>query len=206
MKIEIKISKKPINYVKAMTFLSKRVKEIQEKKKSELIWLLEHQNVYTAGTSSKKQDVLDQNIKIVKTNRGGKITFHGPGQIIFYFAIDLNKRKKDIRWFLRCIEKSIIDTLDAYNIKSKNDKKNIGIWINHKNKEKKVASIGIKISKWIAYHGYALNINIDKKNFNKIIPCGLNNKEIINLTEVKKIKFNKIKEKMIKKFIFYLEN
>ena len=112
----------------------------------------------------------------------------------------------DIRWFLRCIEKSIIDTLNAYNIKSKNDKKNIGIWINHKNKEKKVASIGIKISKWIAYHGYALNINIDKKNFNKIIPCGLNNKEIINLTDVKKIKFHKIKEKMIKKFIFYLEN
>ncbi len=206
MKIQIKKSIKPVDYNKAMSFIDKRLKDIQENKHKELIWLLEHKNVYTAGTSSTKDEIIDKKINIVKTNRGGKITFHGPGQIIFYFIINLNKRKKDIRWFLNCIERSIINTLKSYKINTYSDKKNIGIWTNHNNKEKKIASIGIKVSKWYAYHGYALNVNVDKEKFKKIIPCGIKNKEIVNLSDIKKKKFINLKDNLIKNFILNLKN
>ena len=124
MKIQIKKSIKPVDYNKAMSFINKRLKDIRENKHKELIWLLEHKNVYTAGTSSTKDEIIDKKINIVKTNRGGKITFHGPGQIIFYFIINLNKRKKDIRWFLNCIERSIINTLKSYKINTYSDTTN----------------------------------------------------------------------------------
>ena len=146
MKIEIKISKKPVEYEKAVNLLQKRVlKMLESKKVQELIWILEHPSIYTGGVSSSNNEILDKSINVLKTNRGGKITYHGPGQIIFYIVINLNRRKKDIRWFLNIIEKSIIETLKEYGVNSKNDKKNIGIWVKHKNKLKKVAAIGLKI-------------------------------------------------------------
>ena len=124
MTIIVKISRKPIEYKKAISLLEKRVLDIQKNKDTrELIWILEHSHIYTCGTSVKKNEILDKSIKIIKTNRGGKITYHGPGQLIFYFVINLNKRKKDIRWFISIIEKTIIETLNEYNIKSFNDKK-----------------------------------------------------------------------------------
>ena len=134
MKIEIKKSTKLIEYKEAIDFLEKRVIQVSQNKLSELIWILEHPNTYTAGTGYDENDILDKSIKIIKTNRGGKITYHGPGQIICYFVIDLNKRKKDIRKFTKIIEKTIIDTLKEYKINSFNDPENIGIWINHKKK------------------------------------------------------------------------
>ena len=107
MKIEIKKSIKPIEYNEAIDFLEKRLIKVNEKKLSELIWILEHPNIYTAGTGFDEKDILDKSIKVVKTNRGGKITYHGPGQTICYFVIDLNKKKKDIRKFTKIIEKTI---------------------------------------------------------------------------------------------------
>ena len=120
---------------------------------------MEHKDLYTAGTSYDENDIIDKSIDILKTNRGGKITYHGPGQLICYFVIDLKRRKKDIRKFVSIIENTIIETLKYYNIDSFSDKENIGIWINENNKIKKIAAIGVRVSKWIAYHGFSININ-----------------------------------------------
>ena len=139
-------------------------------------------------------------------NRGGKITFHGKGQIIFYFVINLNSRKKDIRWFINIIEKSIIYSLKEFGINSYNDKKNIGIWINHESTTKKIAAIGIKIKKWVAYHGFAINYSVNLNNFKKIIPCGIKNKDLINISQIKEIDKNKFIKLLIKNFIKYLNN
>ena len=202
MKIEIKISKKPVEYEKAVNLLQKRVlKMLESKKVQELIWILEHPSIYTGGVSSSNNEILDKSINVLKTNRGGKITYHGPGQIIFYIVINLNRRKKDIRWFLNIIEKSIIETLKEYGVNSKNDKKNIGIWVKHKNKLKKVAAIGLKIKRWIVYHGFSLNLSTDMRKYEKIIPCGIRNKGIINLVDLKKNNFSKLKNKLVKNFI-----
>ena len=202
MKIEIKISKKPVEYEKAVNLLQKRVlKMLESKKVQELIWILEHPSIYTGGVSSSNNEILDKSINVLKTNRGGKITYHGPGQIIFYIVINLNRRKKDIRWFLNIIEKSIIETLKEYGVNSKNDKKNIGIWVKHKNKLKKVAAIGLKVKRWIAYHGFSLNLSTDMRKYEKIIPCGIRDKGIINLVDLKKNNFSKLKNKLVKNFI-----
>ena len=206
MIIETKISKKPVIYKKAIKILESRFTNVLNNKKPELIWILEHNDVYTAGTSFKDSDIIDKSIKITKSNRGGKITFHGKGQIIFYFVINLNNRKKDIRWFINIIEKSIINSFKEFDINSFNDKKNIGIWIKHKSRIKKIAAIGIKIKKWIAYHGFAINYSVDLNNFKKIIPCGVNNKGLVNITQLKEIDKKKFTSILIKNFIKYLNN
>jgi lipoyl(octanoyl) transferase len=206
MEIEIKKSTKPVEYSDAIDFLEKRLLKINANKANELIWILEHPRIYTAGTSFNKNEILDKSINIVKTNRGGKITYHGPGQIICYFVLNLNKRKKDIRKFIRIVEDSIIETLKEYKIDSYNDRKNIGIWVNHNNKVKKVAAIGIRVSKWIAYHGFSININNDLEAYKKIIPCGIKDKGVSNLKEIKNQNYEQIKGKIINNFIKNLRN
>ena len=205
MNIEIKISKKPVEYTKAITFLEKRLIKLKNNKATELVWILEHPKIYTGGVSYKNYEILDKNIKIINTNRGGKITWHGPGQTICYFVIDLSKRNKDIRKFVLNLEKIIIETLEEYKIKSFADRKNIGIWVNHKSKIKKVSAIGIKVKNWIAYHGFSINIKNDLKYYEKIVPCGIINREVINLINIKNQKYNFINKKIIKNFIKYLK-
>ena len=205
MNIEIKISKKPVEYTKAITFLEKRLDRLKNHKANELVWILEHPNIFTGGTNYKNYEILDKNIKIIKTNRGGKITWHGPGQIICYFVIDLNKRNKDIRKFINIIENSIIKTLKEYKITSFSDRKNIGIWVNHKNKIKKIGAIGIKVKNWIAYHGFSININNDLKSYKKIIPCGIVDRDVISLEQIKNQNYNYLNKKIIKNFIKYLK-
>ena len=195
MNIEIQISKKPIEYNKAIKYLEARLDKIKEGKAKELIWILEHNDIYTAGSSYKDDEILDKKIKLIKTNRGGKITWHGPGQIIFYFLIDLTKRNKDIRNFLTVIESSIIKSLKEYNISTFSDRKNIGIWIKKRNSTKKIAAIGIRVKKWIAYHGFSLNINNDIEKYKKIIPCGIKNKGVTNLRLVKDLNYKYLKKK-----------
>ena len=205
MSIEIKISKKPVEYTKAITFLEKRLIKLKNNKATELVWILEHPKIYTGGVSYKNYEILDKSIKIINTNRGGKITWHGPGQTICYFVIDLSKRNKDIRKFVLNLEKIIIKTLEEYKIKSFADRKNIGIWVNHKNKIKKISAIGIKVKNWIAYHGFSINIKNDLKYYKKIVPCGIINREVINLINIKNQKYNFINKKIIKNFIKYLK-
>ena len=205
MKIEIKKSRKPVEYDKAIDFLEKRKAQVCENKLSELIWILEHVNIYTAGTGYDEKDILDKSINVIKTNRGGKITHHGPGQIICYFVIDLNKRKKDIRKFTKIIEKTIIETLKEYKINSFNDRQNIGIWVDHENKIKKIAAIGIRVSKWVAYHGFSINVNNNLESYSKIIPCGIKDKDVLNLKSIKEQNYDGLGDKIIKNFIKNLE-
>ena len=188
MNIEIKVSKKLIPYKKAIEFLKKRVESIKNSKETDLLWILEHPTTYTAGIRAESKDILDKKIKVVNTNRGGKITLHNPGQKIIYFAIDLNKRKRDIRRFVNIIEKSIIEFLSNYKIKAVSDRKNIGIWV----KNRKIAAIGIRVSKWVAYHGCSININNDLKKYQKIIPCGLDNNEVTSIYQEKSKVFKNV--------------
>ena len=206
MDIEIKKSIKPIKYNFAIKEMEKRLEEIYEDKNNELIWILQHQDIYTAGVSFKEKDIIDKSIDFIKTNRGGKITYHGKGQLIFYFVINLKKRKISIKQLISLIEKTIIDTLSYFKIKSFADRKNIGIWTKNKNDIKKVAAIGIKVKKWIAYHGFAINISNDLKKYDKINPCGLNSKKITNLHKIKKQNYKKIKDKLIDKFLINIQN
>ncbi len=206
MNIEIKKSQNPVKYEDAITFMEKRILEISEKNSNDLIWILEHEEIYTAGTSYNEKEIIDKSINVIKTNRGGKITYHGPGQLICYFVIDLKKDKKDIRKFISIIEKSIIDTLSSYNIKTFADKENIGIWHDDNDQIKKVAAIGIRISKWIAYHGFSINISNDLKKYESIIPCGIQNKGVTNLKTIKDQNYNKLDDKLIENFISNLEN
>tara|TARA_Y100000389_G_scaffold151990_1_gene151855 strand:+ start:63 stop:692 length:630 start_codon:yes stop_codon:yes gene_type:complete len=206
MNIKIKKSKNPIKYEDAISFLEQKLLDVDSKKSNELIWTLEHEDVYTAGTSYEESEILKKTIKIVKTNRGGKITYHGPGQLVCYFVVDLKKRKKDIRRFISLIEKTIIDTLKFYNIKTFADKKNIGIWYNQNSKIKKVAAIGVRIKKWIAYHGFSININNNLEKYNAIIPCGIKDKGITSLSEINNQNYKGLEDKVIENFILNLEN
>ena len=205
MSIDIKKSTKLINYTEAIDFLEKRLIEVNQNKSNELIWVLEHPSTFTGGVSYNKNEILDKKINLIKTNRGGKITWHGPGQLVCYFVIDLNKRKKDIRRFITLIEKTIMQTLKKYKINSFSDRKNIGIWVNDKNKTKKIGAIGIKIKKWIAYHGFSLNINNSLHQYKKIIPCGIKDKEVSNLKLIKNQNYMKIKDEIVLNFIKNLE-
>ena len=206
MNIKIKKSQKPVKYEDALRIMEDRLLQIDQKKSKDLIWILEHQNIYTAGTSYKENEILDNSIKIFKTNRGGKITYHGPGQLVCYFVIDLKKIKKDIRNFVSIIEKTIIDSLKSYNINTFSDKENIGIWFNDNSKIKKVAAIGVRVSKWIAYHGFSINIDNDLKKYDAIIPCGIKDKGITNLKTINNQNYTDLKDRIIKNFISNLQS
>ena len=203
--MEIKKSIKPVKYVDAINELEKRLNFLHKKKGDELIWILEHEEVYTAGTSYSENEIIDKSIKILKTNRGGKITYHGPGQLVFYFVLDLTKRKKDIRKLISIIEKTIIESLKIYNIKSFSDKENIGIWCKDNNDVKKIAAIGVRVSKWIAYHGFAININNALSKYKNIIPCGISDRGITNLKEIKDQDYKNLEKIIIETFSKNLE-
>ena len=206
MNIEIKKSKKPVKYEYAIKFMEERLINIHEGNSRELIWILEHENIFTAGTSYKKTEILDKSIKILETNRGGKITYHGPGQLVCYFVIDLKKRGKDIRKFISIIEKTIIDTIKFFKIETFADKKNIGIWYDDNKEIKKVAAIGVRVSKWIAYHGFSININNKLDKYNAIIPCGISNRGVTNLKTIVDQNYDELENKLIENFLINLKS
>ena len=201
MNIEVKNTIKPINYVESMKILEKRVQDVFFEKKEEFLWILEHKTVYTAGTSANEKDLKDKNLPIFKTNRGGKYTVHSPGQKVIYFVLNLNKRKKDIRKLINNIENCIIDILQEYKIKSHPDRDNIGIWIKAGNNSMKIAAIGIRVKKWIAYHGFTLNVSNDLTKYKKIVPCGLKDKSITSLKNMGIKNYENINEIIARKFL-----
>ena len=201
MNIEIKKSIKPIKYDEAKKFMENRLLRINSNKSKELIWILEHEDIYTAGTSSQENEIIDKSINLIKTNRGGKITYHGKGQLICYFVIDLKKRKKDIRKFIKIIEKTIIETLNEFEIKTFSDRHDIGIWYKKENQIKKIAAIGLRVSKWIAYHGFSINVKNDLSKYKNFVPCGIKNKGVTNLYNIKKQNYKNLKNKIIKNLI-----
>ena len=201
MNIEVKNSIKPIDYAKSMKILEKRVQDVLFEKKEELLWILEHKTVYTAGTSANEKDLIDKDLSIFKTNRGGKYTVHSPGQKVVYFVLNLNKRKKDIRMLINNIESCIINILREYKIKSYPDRNNIGIWVKKEDNSMKIAAIGNRVKKWIAYHGFALNISNDLKKYKKIVPCGIKDKGITSLKNMGIENYENINEIVAKKFL-----
>tara|TARA_Y100000590_G_scaffold37784_1_gene40668 strand:- start:11323 stop:11940 length:618 start_codon:yes stop_codon:yes gene_type:complete len=201
MKIEVKNSEKPVNYIESIKILEKRANDVYLGKKSELLWILEHNTVYTAGVSAKDDELINKDLKAIKTKRGGKYTLHSPGQKIVYFVLNLNKREKDIRKLITKIESCIINILKEYKIKSYTDKRNIGIWIKNKKKLMKIAAIGIRVKKWIAFHGFALNVTNDLSLYKNIVPCGIKDREVTNLKSLGVKEINKINEIITQKFL-----
>ena len=190
MNIEIKKQYDLVDYEASVKFMQLRVNEISNNLQKELIWFLSHDHIYTKGTSANENEILQKNeIKIVKTNRGGKTTYHGPGQRIVYFMIDLNSKKKDIRKFITIIEQSLIDFLKNYKINATTFKDRVGIWVTGKDgqtfdKEEKIGAIGLRLQKWITYHGLSFNIKPDMTNYEYINACGLENFKNTSLFEL----------------------
>ncbi len=201
MNIEVKITKKPVDYKESIILLEKRANDVFLGKKKELLWILEHNTVYTAGSSASEKDVLNKEIEIIKTNRGGKHTLHSPGQKVIYFVLNLNKRGKNIRKLVRKIEKCIIEVLKEFEIVSIGDNNNIGVWINRKNSKEKIGAIGIKVRKWIAYHGFTINVSNDLKIYNNINPCGIKNLKLTSLKNLGVKNFGNINQVIIDKFL-----
>ena len=188
--IEIKISNEEINYKEAVLFMESKVRDISENHSKELLWFLSHNHIFTQGTSASDDEILNSNvIEVLKTNRGGKTTYHGPGQRIVYFMLNLNNKKKDIRKFISVIENSVIDFLKNYNVEARAFKDRVGIWVIKNNKmtfdkEKKISAIGLRVKKWITYHGMSFNINPDLKYYNSIHSCGLKEYANTSLNEL----------------------
>ena len=188
--IEIKISNDLVDYKESLKIMEKRVNDINLNNKKELIWFLYHDHIYTIGTSGSEKEIREKiTYPVIKTNRGGKITYHGPGQRIVYFLVDLKKRKKDIRKFVSIIENSTINLLKEYNIEAKSYPEKIGIWVtkfneNKLKKERKIGAIGLRLKKWTTYHGLSFNINPDLSYYDNIHACGLKNYKTTSLLEL----------------------
>jgi len=178
MQTEWKYSLEQQKYEDTIQFMEKRVSEIIDKKESELVWLLEHPPLYTSGTSAKSEDLIQAKFPVFETGRGGKYTYHGPGQRVGYVMLDLKERAKphkpDIREYVYNLEEWIIETLKCFGVVSERKKGRVGIWTNYKNREEKIAAIGIRIRKWVTYHGVAINVSPNLEHFSGIIPCGIN--------------------------------
>jgi lipoyl(octanoyl) transferase len=187
--VEWLISDEIISYPKAIEFMKDRIKKIATKEESELIWLLEHPPLYTAGTSAKQKDLLFANkFEVFNSGRGGQYTYHGPGQRVIYIMLDLTKRKKDIRLFVKTLENWVIKTLDAHNIKGEIRDGRVGVWVKQPekgiNKEAKIAAIGIRLSRWVSFHGISINISPDLSHYDGIVPCGINEHGITSFEDL----------------------
>ena len=208
-KIDIKISNHNIEYIDALNFMEKKVDKIISNDEDEMLWFLNHNHIYTCGTSANKNEILSKtNIPILQTNRGGKTTYHGPGQRIVYIMINLNKRKKDIRKFVNIIENSVISLLNEFDIEATTFPERVGIWVikyqgNKLSKEKKISAIGVRIKKWITYHGLSFNINPDLKYYENITACGLKN---YSSTSLKNLNINLSDKEFDKIFKKYFDN
>ncbi len=205
MHIDWIIRNSPQDYSQVIKELEEKVELIHQKKANDCVLLLEHDEVFTYGMSFANSDeILDKKIPITKSNRGGKLTYHGPGQRIIYPIINLDNihYKKNIRNYIYLIQKWISNTIFAMGIKNYLKKGEIGIWTHNKNNEEaKIVSLGFRVRKWVIYHGAAINISVDLKKFNKIVPCGVHDTKITSLCEINKfIKNEEFDKILIKEF------
>lgn len=200
--IEWRVSSEPIHFDEALEFMQNRVEEIIAGTAPQLIWLLEHHPVYTAGISAKDEDLLGEtDIPVFKTNRGGKYTYHCPGMKIIYVMLDLKKffapEKPDVARFVEFLENWVIEILAEFGIKGEIKKGRVGIWVETKTGEKKIAALGIKIKKWVSYHGIAINIDPEMSGFKNIVPCGIREFGVTSLKELD-VKLSKNFDDLIK--------
>lgn len=171
--MEWKWSQQLVAYPDAMQEMEQRVAGVQSGHADELVWLLEHPPLYTAGTSAKPHDLLRDDFPIYTTGRGGQYTYHGPGQRIAYLVLNLQKRNPDLRAYVKDLEKVIIDTLSYFNIESFTREGRIGVWVKKGNSEAKIAALGVRVQKWVTSHGLAINLAPDLSHYSGIVPCGI---------------------------------
>ncbi len=200
--IEYFLDKKTIDYPDSIEFMEKKIEDIHKNNCKEFLWFLEHDNIYTAGTSAKQKDLINSNkFKVYKSSRGGQYTYHGPGQRVVYLMLNLRKKGYDIRKFISLIEEWIIRSLKDINVNAVNDKNHVGIWIKDKNSLKKISSIGLRVRKGITFHGISINLNPNLENFKGINPCGNDPKDVTSLEEIGlKNKIKKFDQVLLKNF------
>tara|TARA_Y100000389_G_scaffold176190_1_gene187524 strand:- start:657 stop:1310 length:654 start_codon:yes stop_codon:yes gene_type:complete len=184
--IEFVESKIPIPYKQALEIMEDRVTLVKSNKEKEMVWFLEHPSIYTSGSGSFIKESFINNIPVYNTGRGGKVTWHGPGQRIIYFIINIKKRKINIRSFVNDIENLVIESLYKFNIKAYKKEKVIGIWTKDKDKkDAKISSLGFRVTKGVIYHGVSININCDLSNFYNIEPCGISQPCVTSMQEIR---------------------
>lgn len=186
MTVEWTITDNRVDYPYALETMEQRAADIYHGKASEQVWLLEHDPLYTAGTSADPSDLLDANrFPVYDAGRGGQYTYHGPGQRVVYFMLDLNKRGKDLRQFIWNLEEVIIRTLDAFQVKGERRDGRVGIWVARDGgREDKVAAIGVRVKKWVTFHGIAINVDPDLSHFQGIVPCGIEEHGVTSLHDL----------------------
>src|SRR6478609_4868021 len=175
--VEWRISAAPVPYPKAVAEMESRAADIADQKAAELVWLLEHPPLYTSGTSGKEGDLLDPRFPLFTTGRGGQVTYHGPGQRVAYVMLDLKRRRPDVRAYVACLEEWIIRTLAAFNVRGERREDRVGVWVRRPDKgaghEDKIAAIGVRLRRWVSFHGIAINVEPDLSHFSAIVPCGV---------------------------------
>jgi lipoyl(octanoyl) transferase len=175
--VEWRISDAPVDYLDAVTAMEARAADIADGKAGELVWLLEHPPLYTSGTSGKEGDLLDPRFPLFATGRGGQVTYHGPGQRVAYVMLDLKRRRPDVRAYVAALEEWIIRTLAAFNVRGERREDRVGVWVARPDKgpgfEDKIAAIGVRLKRWVSFHGIAINVEPDLSHFSAIVPCGV---------------------------------
>ncbi|WP_156851511.1 lipoyl(octanoyl) transferase LipB [Bartonella refiksaydamii] len=192
--VEWKISNNLVEYPEALRYMQERVENILAKNAHEQVWLLEHPSLYTAGTSANKKDLLAPHLfPVYEAGRGGEFTYHGPGQRIAYIMLDLKRRKQDIRAFISALEEWIIQMLAKFNIKGERREDRVGVWVKHPNCsstqsdfscEDKIAAIGIRVRKWVSFHGVSINVNPNLAHYSGIVPCGITNHGVTSFLDL----------------------
>src|SRR6478752_362928 len=175
--VEWRIAPGPVPYPDAVAAMESRVAAIAAHTAPELVWLLEHPPLYTSGTSGKVGDLLDPRFPMFATGRGGQLTYHGPGQRVAYVMLDLKRRRPDVRAYVAGLEQWIIRTLDAFNVRGERREDRVGVWVKRPDKgighEDKIAAIGVRLRRWVSFHGIAINVEPELSHFAAIVPCGV---------------------------------
>ena len=183
-RLEWRISDRPVPYETALAAMETRAAAIAEHRAAEEVWLLEHPPIYTAGTSARDSDLLDPRFPVYRTGRGGQFTYHGPGQRIGYVMLDLRRRRQDVRAYVRDLEQWLIETLAQFSIKGERREGRVGIWVARGSREDKIAALGVRIRRWVTFHGVALNVDPDLSHYDGIVPCGISQYGITSLADL----------------------
>ena len=205
--IEWRVSAEPVPYEEALAFMEQRAAAIREGSARECIWLLEHPPLFTAGTSADPAELLDaSDLPVFEAGRGGRYTYHGPGQRIGYVMLDLEKRGKDIRRFVHCLEGWMIDTLADLGVDAHRAPGRIGIWVGEGPNEAKIGALGVRVKRWVTLHGFALNIAPDLSHYRGIVPCGISDFGVTSLAEFgKQIPLTRVDAALKRSFTAFLK-
>ena len=182
--VEWKISDAPVAYPEALAEMEARAAAIADGLAGEMAWLLEHPPIYTAGTSARDEDLLDARFPVYRTGRGGQFTYHGPGQRVGYVLLDLKRRKPDVRAYVHDLEQWLIETLSLFNVRGERREGRVGIWVQRGMREDKIAALGVRIKRWVTFHGVALNVDPDLSHFSGIVPCGVSAHGVTSLADL----------------------